>query len=72
MARGEIGAWTKVKARSACLSDDKSTFAFCLSGLEGMTLWRGREDHADLSWSGLIYESSSKAEIMDYDIFLNY
>ena len=72
LARGEIGAWKRVKAERACFSDPKSTFAFCLNGLEGIAMWRGREDHADLRWSGLIYESGPNTDIIDYDILLRY
>jgi len=66
----EIGAWKKVKAKRACLSDLNSSFRFCLLNIDNTNMWLGRETHEDLAWAGFIYEISPNLDFFDYDIFI--
>ncbi len=67
---GGIGAWERVSADEASLSDVPSTFHFSLKQAADAKMWLGREAHGDVAWAGLIYELPPSLDSFVYDIFL--
>ena len=67
-----IGAWERVMAGEASLSDIASTFSFSLRKADGAEMWRGRETHGDVAWAGLIYEIPPEISAFVYNIFMRY
>ncbi len=67
-----IGAWDKVEADEASLSDINNKLAFSLRNLPNATLYRGREQLEDmLSWAGLGYFLKSNLLNFSYSIRIN-
>jgi len=66
----EIGAWEKVRAKRAQLSDFDSFFSFCLQKVDNANIWLGRETHENIAWAGLIYEIPPNLNSFAYDILI--
>lgn len=65
----EIGGWTGVKAKMACMSSLDSSLGFCLSKVDSTKLFRGREVlRWILAWAGLNYELSPDTNVFNYTI----
>jgi hypothetical protein len=66
---GQIGAWTKVKAKHAAFSDFKEQLSFSLESTGRAVLYRGREQVKDrFSWAGLSYAVNPRTSQFDYAI----
>jgi hypothetical protein len=62
-----IGAWAKVEAKKASFVDKRTGLTFTLENLNGVTLYRGREEIKDrFSWSGLTYALNPEKYSFDY------
>jgi hypothetical protein len=69
--RERIGAWDKVEARKAYLTDEKRKLSFNLSRLERGSLFRGYEDMPGrLSWVGLNYTFEPGQSLITFKIGL--
>ena len=67
-----IGAWQKVKAATATLSDNRYTLSFTLKNLDSANLFRGWErTRGRFSWAGLGYSLSAMISGFNYSIGLN-
>jgi len=67
--REKIGAWERVTADWACISDSRGRIGFRLWQVEGAVLRRGRELLDDtLDWTGLDYEVTANKPFFEYDI----
>ena len=67
----KIGAWEKVKAKEASLSDIEKTLEFTLRNRDQGFLFRGRENTKNrFSWAGLSYSLEPKPSLFDYSIRL--
>ena len=65
----KIGAWEKVKAKEASLSDVERTLEFTLKNKDQGFLFRGREKTKDrFSWAGLSYSLEPRLSLFDYTI----
>lgn len=69
LANDEIGAWNKVEAPEASLSDSSETLLFSLKKTEGADLYRGWERvKGRLSWAGLSYSIRAWKPVFEYYI----
>ena len=65
----QMGAWDKVDAESACLTDLKERTGYRLRNINGCILRRGRETMKNcLDWSGLDYEVDPRKQVLQYGI----
>lgn len=69
---GRIGAWQKVRAAAASLSDRKGTLSFALENVDSASLFRGWErTRGRFSWAGLGYSLPKTVSVFNYSISLN-
>ena len=69
LVNDEIGAWNKVEATEASLSDFSGTLLFSLKKTEGADLYRGWERvKGRLSWAGLSYSMKAWKPVFEYYI----
>lgn len=69
LVNDEIGAWNKVEASEASLSDFSGTLLFNLKKTEGADLYRGWERvRGRLSWAGLSYSLRAWKPVFEYYI----
>ena len=67
----QIGAWERVEAEEASMSDVRRNLAFTLKNKKGAQLHRGSERvKGRLSWAGLDYSLSKDARFFSYEIVL--
>lgn len=72
LSKEQIGAWKKVNAERASLSDDNQMLKFTLHDLKSVALFRGREKTKKrFSWSGLSYSISPNYIDFHYSIELS-
>lgn len=65
----QIGAWDKVEADWACISNKSGEYGFYLWKVKDSILYRGREFlDGVLDWVGLDYEVSPEKTCFEYDI----
>jgi len=69
LSNKQIGAWEKVEADWASISNDTSKTGFRLWRIEDTVLYRGREYlNETFDWAGLDYETGPKKTCFEYDI----
>ena len=69
LLNSQIGAWDRVEADWACLTNEGDEAGFRLWKVHGATLYRGREfTNATLDWIGLDFELGPKTTRFEYDI----
>jgi len=66
---GEIGAWERVEAEWACLTDPLRGFGFRLYRVKNSVLRRGQEfRQGEVDWVGLDYEINPESDHFEYGI----
>jgi len=71
LSHTQIGAWEKVRAEWASLSDANQTLRFTLANTKAAPLFRGWErTKGRFSWAGLIYSLPPTVSTFDYSIRL--
>jgi hypothetical protein len=67
----QIGAWERVEAEEASLSDARETLVFTLKNKSGAKLYRGCERvKKRFSWAGLNYSLMQNSRFFSYEIEL--
>lgn len=71
LSKGHIGAWERVKAEQASLSNSKENLSFTLQNVKAARLFRGWErTRGRFSWAGLGYLLPKAVSRFGYDIQL--